>query len=308
MVQRWMLYAVFFMAVSQGLKAQDAGVSNGLIRHFHDFPSRFVAASNVDVWLPADYSSKKKYAVLYMQDGQMLFDSTVTWNKQEWCADETAGKLISEGKVRRFIIVGIFNGGKLRHCEYMPQKPFESLPQPIQDSLYATNRNTGYPVFNCRVQSDNYLRFLVEELKPFIDSVFSTDRKPSATFIMGSSMGGLISLYAICEYPGVFGGAACVSTHWPGIFETENNPLPEVFLSYMNKNLPSPKGHRIYFDYGDQTLDAMYRPYQLEADKIMKKKGFGPKSWKTMEFKGENHSERAWAKRLTIPLEFLLGR
>lgn len=125
---------------------------------------------------------------------------------------------------------------------------------------------------------------------------------------MGSSMGGLISLYAICEYPDVFGAAACLSTHWPGIFTMENNPIPEAFYRYLENNLPDPRKNKIYFDFGTATLDAMYPPLQAEVDKIMIKKGFSSGSWQTLKFEGEDHSEKAWKKRLPIPLTFLFGK
>jgi enterochelin esterase-like enzyme len=161
---------------------------------------------------------------------------------------------------------------------------------------------------NHRVQSDNYLRFIVKELKPFIDSTFSTLPGREHTFIAGSSMGGLISMYAFCEYPLVFGGAACLSTHWPGIFSMENNPVPTAFFRYLQSALPAPDGRRIYFDYGTATLDALYPPLQQQADQVMKAKGYGPANWKTLEFRGEDHSENAWKKRLAIPVLFLIGR
>jgi enterochelin esterase-like enzyme len=121
-------------------------------------------------------------------------------------------------------------------------------------------------------------------------------------------MGGLISMYAICEYPQIFGGAACISTHWPGIFRTDNNPLPAAEMQYLAGSLPSPRNHKLYFDYGSQTLDALYKPYQLEADEIIKSKGYNAKNWTTREFAGKDHSERAWKERFTQPLLFLLGR
>ena len=151
-----------------------------------------------------------------------------------------------------------------------------------------------------------YLQFLVTEVKPFIDKTFSTKKDQKNTFVAGSSMGGLISMYAICEYPKVFGGAACLSTHWPGTFSSNNNPIPNAFVAYLKKKLPNPKDHKIYFDYGDQTLDAMYKPLQEKVDVVMKAKGFTNKNWETKFFPGENHSEVAWAKRLDIPLLFLL--
>jgi predicted alpha/beta superfamily hydrolase len=170
-------------------------VSAGKVVRYQDFKSVFVDARNVDVWLPASYNKNKKYAVLYMHDGQMLFDSTQTWNKQEWGVDETISQLKTENKIKDCIVVGIWNGGKSRHIDYFPQKPFEALSRAEQDTLYAANRLNGNSVFSGRVQSDNYLKFLVNELKPFIDKNFSTNKTPIATFIAGSSMGGLISIY-----------------------------------------------------------------------------------------------------------------
>ena len=87
----------------------------------------------------------------------------------------------------------------------------------------------GKPIEVFKPVSDNYLKFLVTELKPFIDKKYSVYKDMNHTFIAGSSMGGLISMYAICEYPRVFGGAACMSTHWPGIFSAEGNPVPDAF-------------------------------------------------------------------------------
>ena len=282
--------------------------TTGKIDFYEDFASKFVTERNVEVWLPDGYSPKKKYAVLYMHDGQMLFDASTTWNKQSWNADEVASKLLKEAKVKDFIIVGIWNSAKFRHQNYFPQKPFETLSTEQKDfvtkQLQSSGRITG--VFN--PNSDNYLKFLVKELKPFIDSKYSVYKDKDHTFIAGSSMGGLISMYAICECPTVFGGAACMSTHWTGVFVTENNPVPDAFLKYLSSHLPNQKTHKIYFGYGDKTLDAMYHPYQQKADSIMKSRGYNEKSWLTKFFPGDNHSENAWHKRLNIPLEFLLAR
>jgi enterochelin esterase-like enzyme len=244
-----------------------------------------------------------------MHDGQMLFDSTITWNKQEWMVDETVASLLKNLTIKNVIVVGVWNGGKTRHIDYFPQKPFESLSKGEQDSLYQQNRPNGASVFNDgKVQSDNYLRFLVKELKPYIDSHFSTYKDKQNTYVAGSSMGGLISMYAICEYPNVFGGVACLSTHWPGIFTLEQNPIPQAFYNYLKKHLPDAKSHKIYFDYGTKTLDALYPPLQEQVDRIMKSKGFTVANWITKKFEGEDHSERAWQKRLYIPLSFLLKR
>ncbi|MBK9356405.1 MAG: glycoside hydrolase family 127 protein [Bacteroidales bacterium] len=280
--------------------------TSGTIERFMNFRSACVDARNVDVWLPEGYSTKKRYAVLYMHDGQMLFDSTSNWNKQEWGVDETIGRLVRENKMKDCIVVGIWNTTK-RHAEYFPSKPFESMNTEQKSLVNSELQNLGRTTETFIPVSDQYLKFIVSELKPFIDSAFSTLKDKENTFIAGSSMGGLISMYAICEYPGVFGGAACLSTHWPGVFSMDNNPCPDAFFSYLQGNLPDPATHLIYFDYGDQTLDALYPPLQNKADDVMRKKGYSPENWMTRFFPGEDHSERAWKRRFEIPVMFLLG-
>lgn len=299
--------SVLFLSLTS--TAQQPSVVSGKIERHAQFLSRYISSRNVDVWLPDDYSTSKKYNVLYMHDGQMLFDAATTWNKQAWDVDDVVTDLLKNNKINDLIVVGIWNGGESRHADYFPQKPFMGMSDSAREMIYAAGRTNGAGVFNnYKVRSDNYLLFVVKELKPFIDSAYSTYKDREHTFIAGSSMGGLISLYAICEYPDVFGGAACLSTHWPGIFSMENNPVPAAFYKYMEIALPDPATHKIYFDYGDATLDALYPPLQQQADERMKKRGYSTKNWLTKYFPGENHSEIAWNKRLHIPLTFLLGK
>jgi predicted alpha/beta superfamily hydrolase len=282
-------------------------VKNGSIVRIENLISKYVPKRNIDVWLPLGYNKKKKYAVLYMHDGQMLFDPSTTWNNKSWLMDSSITKLIKEDKISEVIVVGIWNGGERRHSEYFPQKPFEMLNMDQKASIKEAVRKNNASVFNnYEINSNNYLKFIVEELKPYIDKNFSTKTNSDNTFIAGSSMGGLISMYAICEYPNVFGGAICMSTHWPGIFEMENNPIPGAFIQYLNSNLPNAQNHKIYFDCGDQTLDALYPPLQNKVDDVMRKKGYSQKSWMTKYYTNQDHSEDAWSGRIQIPLQFML--
>jgi len=227
-----------------------------------------------------------------MHDGQNCFDSATSYTRVDWGADETLSQLRAEGKIRDVIAVGIWNTPN-RYGEYMPQKAYEMLPKSTRDSMQAR-----YPM--ARMASDNYLKFIVEELKPFIDSAYSTNPDPASTAIIGSSMGGLISLYAICEYPTVFGNAACLSTHFPA-----GNG---IMIDYLKTHLPAPEAHKIYFDFGTETLDKDYEPFQQRADSVMLAKGYTlGKNWLTKKFEGDDHSERAWRKRLHIPMLFLFG-
>jgi enterochelin esterase-like enzyme len=299
------LILFYILAIATCCYAQLPKVSCGTVKRLANFRSKYVDDRNIDIWLPPGYSPRKKYAVLYMHDGQALYDSTLMWNKQEWGVDETMCRLLSEKRVRNCIVVGIWNTPK-RQQEYFPQQPFYSMTVADQQRMLAVGKDKGTPLLGDGPVADNYLKFLITELKPFIDAHFSTLKNQRNTFIAGSSMGGLISMYAICQYPGVFGGAACLSTHWTGIFTNVDNPLPDTFLNYLKTHLPSPKNHKLYFDYGSKTLDSLYKPYQLRADAIIKAGGYDKTNWLTMEFPGEDHSERSWSKRLDIPLVFLL--
>ena len=281
--------------------AQLPRVSTGRIVRWEKIGDRNIAPRNIDIWLPQDYDPARKYAVLYMHDGQMLFDSAITWNKQEWMADETAGRLLSERRIRPTIIVGIWNNGAYRHQEYFPEKPLLQLDSTVANSIIR-NELKG------KAMADEYLRFIVYTLKPMVDSAFSTRKERSATFIAGSSMGGLISMYAFCEYPYVFGGAACLSTHWPGSLRYNDPSIPMALIGYMREKLPAPGKRKIYFDHGDRTLDSLYGKWQLHADQAMHEKGYRSGSWITRIFSGEDHSERAWQRRLHEPLIFLMSR
>ncbi|WP_406682694.1 alpha/beta hydrolase-fold protein [Seonamhaeicola sp. MEBiC1930] len=281
-------------------KLDSANLSSGTLYRMDSLNSKYIKTRPVDIWLPEKYSKDKKYAVLYMHDGQMLFDSTSTWNKQEWKVDEWASKLMKEDKVKDFIVVGVHNIKELRNSNYFPQKVYEALLQKEKDSLKSmTDKQNAKSSIN----SDSYLKFLVKELKPFIDANYSVKTDKDNTFVMGSSRGGLISMYAISEYPEIFGGAACLSTHWIGTYNNIGNNIPNAFFNYMKLYLPDNKNHKLYFDYGDKTLDKKYLPYQDKADKVIKGKGHT----KNMKFPGTDHSEISWGARLDVPLTFLLG-
>jgi predicted alpha/beta superfamily hydrolase len=273
------------------------------IKKYPDFKSKYVDPRNVDIWLPPSYetSPNKKYPVLYMHDGQVLFESGHGLSGEEWEVDEMMTKLIKENKIKEAIVVGIWNTPK-RFREYQPNKPFENLAsenKSIRESLDA--EYNGGPL------ADDYLKFIVEELKPFVDANFRTLKNKKHTYMMGSSMGGLISIYAETQYPEVFGAVACLSTHFPVSLKQNNPKIPALIINYLKFNLPEVKNNRIYFDYGTETLDSWYEPYQKQMNEAMKSKGYiKGKNWETRKFEGAEHTEIAWRKRLDIPLLFLL--
>jgi enterochelin esterase-like enzyme len=271
----------------------------GRIERLAAFPSKYVAARNVDIWLPPGYGAGTRYDVLYMHDGQMLFDPRATWNKKSWDVAGKLAQLIEAGRARPTIVVGIWNNGAMRHAEYFPEKFLPSIGEPAR-SQFVAQALQGKP------RADAYLRFLVEELKPYVDAHFQTRTERAHTFIMGSSMGGLISLYAICEYPEVFGGAAALSTHWIGGFEP-NAAIPLGAFVYLQAHLPAPDSHRLYMDHGTKGLDAQYGIDQGFVDQLVKDRGYSPADWMSRVFEGAGHDELDWGARLDIPLQFLLG-
>jgi predicted alpha/beta superfamily hydrolase len=266
----------------------------GHIKRYDPFVSKHVIPRRVEIWTPLDYSEnlQQKYAVLYMHDGENLYDpSSSKYSHTDWGIDEAITRLRREQKIRPAIVVGMWSTD-IRVAEYMPQK----LPH-TPSSAGLTRMIKKW--VSSEICSDAYLRFIVEELKPFVDAHYRTLSDQRNTFIMGSSMGGLISLYAMCEYPRIFGGSGCVSTHFP--------IGRGIVLKYMQENLPDPKTHRFYFDYGTRTTDKTYEKYQLQADKILQTSGYiQGENWITRKFEGHEHSEIDWRKRIHIPLEFLL--
>lgn len=236
-----------------------------------------------------------------MHDGQVLFQKGRGFSGEEWEVDEMMTKLIKEDKIKETIVVGIWNTGK-RFREYQPNKPFENLTS--EEELIREQLDKEY---NGGPLADEYLKFLVEELKPFVDSNFRTLPDKKNTFMLGSSMGGLISIYAMAEYPDVFQKVACLSSHFPVSLKQNNPKIPTLIINYLKNNLPDGKANKIYFDYGSETLDSWYEPYQNKMDSVMQEIGYDNSNWTTKKFEGDNHSEVAWRERLDIPLIFLLS-
>jgi alpha-amylase len=267
----------------------------GRIESHPDFPSRLVPPRPVEVWLPPGYDENPaaRYPVIYMHDGQNVFTNGTGYGGSTWETDRAMQKLLEARATRPAIIVAIWNTGLGRYPEYMPRKAVTA------DAVALFKNGPTLPATSIR--SDAYLGFMVEELKPFIDRTYRTLPEREHTSVMGSSMGGLISAYALCEYPEVFGRAGCVSTHWP----TGDGAV----IEYLAKHLPKPGAHRFWFDYGTATLDAQYEPYQLRMDAVMKAAGYSAgRDWITQKFEGAEHSEKSWRERVHLPLSFLLAR
>lgn len=258
--------------------------------------SAYVEPRPIRVWTPGDYDPSMKYDVIYMHDGQNLFDPSLTWNNQEWGVDEVLSQLMKKGEIRPCIVVGIDNTA-LRYEEYYPSAICPDVPEGVLPEEF-------------KPLGDEYLKYLVEEVKPWVDSNYSTWGDTAHTFIMGSSCGGLISSYAFCRYPEVFGGAGCLSTHsslMNPFTETDQKPAADVYLTYLKENLPADQNHILYMDCGDCPIDSAYKESQAAINAMIATLDWNTENYMYRFFPGQSHSESDWRSRLHLPILFLLG-
>jgi enterochelin esterase-like enzyme len=273
--------------------------ARGTLERFPQFTSQYVPSRDVVVWLPEGYQIGDSCDVLYMHDGNMLFDATTTWNRREWQVDEVTDSLIQAGLIRPCIVVGIYNTDD-RLAEYFPAKTWQHVAE--------TDRKDADLK---KLTADAYLQFIVEELKPFIDQRYKPLTTREHTFMMGSSMGGLISLYALCECPQVFGGVACLSSHLSMAHlpnGVDGEPWATGFRNYVGQHLPEVNGSLIYMDHGTEGFDADYGQYQEQLDSVIRAKGWDAQHYMSLVFDGDDHNETCWGKRINQPLQFLLSK
>lgn len=248
------------------------GQITGTVKYFHNMKGKGIKPRDIIVWLPPSYlkSPQERYPVLYMQDGQNLFDPKTSAFGIDWQLDESADSLIKAKAIKEIIIVGIYNTPD-RNIEYLDTK-------------------LGH----------EYMNFVVNNLKPFIDKNFRTLPDRENTAIGGSSAGGLISFLLLWDYPDIFSKAACLS---PAFHIEYINIIPGI-LNYKGKR----KNIRIYLDVGTENLDARLKPGVDEMVRVLESKGY--KLGKDFEYfvaEGASHNEAAWAKRNWRYLEFLFG-
>ena len=246
-----------------------------VVRHVVRSP-QFGEDVDVDVWLPAGYSRHAApYPVIYMHDG----------------------RLAASGEIEAPVIVGIHSNPETRIGDLMPQRALEASP--------ASMKGMGEMV----LRGDRYGDFIVNTLKPLVDTVYNVRTDAASTSVMGSSMGGIVSVYLMCEYPDVFGAAAGLSTHWIGFTDGEPEPdFVNAVYRYLESNLPADGVHRLYLDRGTETVDANYGPADDKMIGLAESKGYRrPVSLETYVDKGASHEENAWMRRVGRPLRFLLG-
>jgi predicted alpha/beta superfamily hydrolase len=253
----------------------------GIIRYHRGMSSAFLPRSrDVIVYLPPDYfdSPERRYPVLYMHDGQNLMDPSTSF-AGEWKVDEAAEQLIQDGKLEPLIIVGAYNTTD-RIPEYTP----------VADPQYGGGN------------ADAYGRFLVEELKPFIDARYRTRPEAASTGLAGSSLGGLVSLYLGLKHPGTFTRLGVIS---PSVWWADQDIVRRV--SALTAKPPL----RLWVDMGtSEGRDALSSARVISTARDLQD-ALKAAGWvegvdlQYTEVEGAQHNEAAWAARIGDVLKYL---
>lgn len=256
----------------------------GEVRRHDAFPSRFVKARDVVVWLPPGYGTQaeRRYPVVYLHDGQNVFDGATSFIPgQEWRADEAADRLVRSGRLAPFLMVAVAN-------------------TPDRMAEYTSEADSGHG----GGRSADYFRFLLEELQPFVDANYRTLRGPGSTAIIGSSLGGLAALDLGLAHPDRFGLVGCVS---PAVWWADT-----AIVRRVRAGTKAPL--RVWLDVGteESTGSATGRRVWLDHARLLRD-ALAAKGWREgadlhyEEAEGARHNEAAWAARIERILEFLLA-
>lgn len=262
----------------------DHTLTGNIHPHTH-FPSKILRNErDILVYLPRGYrrNRRQRYPVLYLHDGQNVFDAATSFTHVEWGVDETAQRLIRKGLMEPTIIVAVANAGENRIHEYTPTRGI------IDENAKRKKRSRGL--------GRKFGRFMVEELKPFIDKVYRTRPEAEFTGLGGSSLGGLSTLVLGLWYPNVFTRLAVMSASiwWDDC----------VIYDMVDAIEPGTKPPlKIWLDTG--THEPGWERNAVLRDKLIEKGWRLYDDLQYVEFEGADHSEGAWAARIEQVLRFL---
>ena len=247
-------------------------ITGSVVIHEELFSPELNNGRTVLVWLPPSYEiiTERRYPVLYMHDGQNIFNSQSSFIGAEWEVDETVSELVKTGQMEEIIVVGLYNTDD-RSAEYSPMH-----------------------------NGKKYSEFLVNTVKPFIDKEYRTRPGRESTAVMGSSMGGIISFHLVWDYPHIFSRAGCLSP----AFLVDNSEI----VNRVSSARTAPDNILIYMDNGTVGLEQEFQPALEDMNSALEEKGFDGSNLVYKIFSGAVHNETAWAERVHLPLLFFFGK
>lgn len=269
-------------------------------------PCGALARREVFVWRP-DGADDRPLPVLYVQDGQTLFDARRVAFGVAWEIDASLSRLIDAGRIPAVMVAGVASSAA-RFLEYAPTLILERAERSAREAV-ATAWG-GAP------QSAAYADLVVHGIKPFIDVAFPTQSGPDTTFIAGASMGGVAAIEILARHPQVFAGAAALSAHLSLLPVDETERLPDGFArdvaaavgAFARAEFPAAGRHRLWLDRSEKEIDRFYAPSHDALVEALTGLGYRrDQDLAVQVFPGVGHNEAAWRARLDLALDFLLG-
>jgi enterochelin esterase-like enzyme len=272
------------------------------------FPSGGLRPRDLFVWVPDAVVPRDGFPVLYMQDGQNLFDARLVPFGAAWEVDRSISRLADAGTVAPAIVVGIASTAD-RFIEYAPYPILDRLPAPARDAVESA--------WGGEARSCAYAMLVMDRVKPLIDEHFPTCPLPEATFLGGSSLGAVAALEMLARYPGRVAGAACLSAHFSLLPVTETEVLPDGFADavtaavadFAGTCLPPAGRHILWIDRSTLGIDRFYGPTHAAVLSALSRLGFVEGADLGVGcYAGVGHDEGAWRDRLDDALGFLLAK
>lgn len=264
-------------------------------------------AMNVTVWLPPGYDTARaqRYPVLYMWDGQNLFDPAKTHYGKAWMVQDVLAGMTAARTAAPHIVVGIWSPPGLdRYRVYLPTPLYQTLVGNPALKADIERMAGGAPM------GDRMLAWTADVLKARVDREFRTRPAPRDTTIVGASMGGLMACYAVIARPDVFGRAGCVSAHFaladPELAKQHAPAIEKAWADYLAARLGPPNGRRVWMDHGTKTLDSYYAPWQQAVARDFAAQGWREgQDYTARIYEGAEHDENFWRQRMPEMLGWL---
>ena len=271
-------------------------VGFGSLETWQGFEFGELLPRNVSVWRPPTpfWDGKRPLPVWYFHDGQNLWDPRRGYGGQTWNLDSLMEFALSRGLMEPCLIVSLDNSPQ-RFRDYLPPPCLVGLDQGCRDTLQKERPGTAL--------GQTYAHWMADVLQPWLTMQYPVDTHPTSHYLMGASMGGLISSYTAALRPDRFGGAACLSTHWPLSLQRNLLEMSLPYRTWLAERLsgslaPGKTLHSLYMDHGDQTLDAFYPVHQRAFDSTLQKRGLAAGfRYRSEAIAGAAHTEKDWSQR-----------